>query len=101
MEEMLNIFSVPMIAAIVYWIVNLIKYTTKYNEKVLTFIPLIATVLGAICGVAAFFVAPEIMPVQNAVVASVIGGASGMTATGFNQIIKQIEKGNTNGDKRK
>jgi flagellar biosynthesis protein FliQ len=101
MEEMLNVFSVPIIAAIVYWLVNLVKYTTKYNEKVLTFIPLIATVLGIICGITAFFVAPETMPTQSAVVASVIGGASGMSAVGFNQIIKQIEKSNSDGDKRK
>ena len=101
MEEMLNVFSVPIIAAILYWLINLVKYTTSYNEKVLTFIPLIATVLGIVCGLIAFFVAPEVMPTQNAVVACVIGGASGMTATGFNQIIKQIEKSNKNGEQRK
>lgn len=101
MEEILNIVSVPTIAAIVYWIVNLIKYTTKYNEKVLTFIPLIATVIGVASGIIAFFVAPEILPTQNVIVASVIGGASGMSAVGFNQIFKQIEKSNNDGDIKK
>lgn len=93
MEELLNVVSVPAIAAVVYWAVNLLKYTTKSNEKLLRFIPLISAVLGAGCGVVAFFFIPAIMPVDNVLVAIVYGGASGLTATGFNQIIKQIEKG--------
>ena len=96
MDGLLNVVSVPAIAAIVYWVANLIKYTAKYNEKLLTFIPLISCGLGVICGLIAFFVVPEIMPTDNAIVASVFGGASGLTATGFNQIIKQIEKNGAN-----
>lgn len=98
MNELLNVAGVPAIAAIVYWVVNLVKYTTKYNEKVLTFIPLISCVLGVICGLIAFFVVPESMPTENILVALILGGASGLTATGFNQIIKQIEK---NGENKK
>lgn len=92
MEELLQIASVPAIAAVVYWVVNLIKYTTKYNEKLLTFVPLISAVLGVACGVIAFFAIPDIMPTDNIFVAVVLGGASGLTATGFNQIIKQLKK---------
>lgn len=92
MEELLHIASVPAIAAVVYWVVNLIKYTTKYNEKLLTFVPLISAVLGVICGVIAFFAIPNVMPTDNIFVAVVLGGASGLTATGFNQIIKQLKK---------
>ena len=58
----------------------------------MTFIPLISCGLGVALGIIAFFIAPEIMPTDNVIVASVLGGASGLTATGFNQIIKQIEK---------
>lgn len=96
MGEMLNAVSVPVIAVIVYWVVNIVKYTTKYNEKVLTFVPLMSCGLGVICGLIAFFVVPEIMPTDNVAVAIVIGGASGLTATGFNQIVKQIEKNGVN-----
>lgn len=96
MDEFLNVASVPAIAAIVYWAVNLIKYTTKYNEKLLTFVPLISCGLGVLFGVIAFFLAPSIMSTDNVFVASVLGGASGLTATGFNQIIKQIEKNGVN-----
>lgn len=92
MEELLNAVSVPAIVAVVYAIVELIKYTTKNNEKVLRFLPLIAGCLGLVCGLVAFLAVPEIMPTDNIVVALVIGGASGLTATGFNQIIKQFKK---------
>ena len=92
MNELLNVASVPAIVAVVYWIVNLIKYTTKSNEKVLRFIPLISAGLGVICGVVCFFAVPQLLPTNNIVVALVLGGASGLTATGFNQIIKQMKK---------
>ena len=92
MDELLQIASVPAIAAVVYWVVNLIKYTAKYNEKLLTFIPLISAALGVLCGLIAFFAIPDIMPTDNIFVAVVLGGASGLTATGFNQIIKQLKK---------
>ena len=92
MGELLQIASVPAIAAVVYWVVNLIKYTTKYNEKLLTFVPLISAALGVVCGAISFFAIPDIMPTDNIFVAVVLGGASGLTATGFNQIIKQLKK---------
>lgn len=93
MEEMLTGASVPAIAAIVYWLVNLIKYTTNNDEKVKKFIPLISSALGVIFGLVCFFLIPNIMPTNNVFVAVVLGAASGLSATGFNQIIKQIEKG--------
>ena len=92
MEDLLNVASVPAIAAVVYWVVNLIKYTTKSNEKLLTFVPLISTALGVVFGLVAFFAIPNIIPTDNILVAIVIGGASGLSATGFNQIIKQLHK---------
>ena len=95
MEDLLNGFSVPAIAAAVYWIVNLIKYTTKNNATLLHFIPLLATVLGVVCGLVAYFAIPGVMPTENLLVAIVIGGASGLSATGFNQIVKQINSLNT------
>lgn len=92
MDEMLVGASVPAIAAIVYWLVNLIKYTTNNDERVKKFIPLISSVLGVIFGLICFFLVPNIMPTGNILVAIVIGAASGLSATGFHQIIKQIDK---------
>lgn len=93
MEQYLELISVPAIAAVVYWIINLIKYTVGDNEKFKRFIPILATVLGAVCGVVCYFAIPTIVPAENILVAIVIGGASGLTATGANQIIKQLGKG--------
>lgn len=92
MEDLLVGVSVPAIAAVVYFVVELIKYTTNKSEKVLRLIPLLAAVFGLICGLICFYAIPSIMPTDNLVVALVIGGASGLTATGFNQIIKQTRK---------
>lgn len=92
MEDYIAMVSVPAISVIVYWIINLIKYASNNNEKLKRFIPLMAAGLGAIIGVAAFYVAPEIGVGGNALVAAVVGGASGLSATGANQILKQLSK---------
>ena len=82
MEQYLELISVPVIAAIVYWVINLIKYATKQNEKFMRFIPLVAAALGAALGVVAYFAVPSIVPAENVFVAILIGIASGLTATG-------------------
>lgn len=92
MEEYLTLISVPAIAVVVYWVIELIKYTTKHNEKVLRFVPLMAAVLGIVCSIVSFYAIPEILPTTNIVMAILIGAASGLSATGFNQIIKQAKK---------
>lgn len=92
MEEYLELISVPAIALIVYWVIFAIRYAVKENETFDRFVPLIAAVLGVALGVVAYFAVPEIMPTENVVVALVIGGASGLSATGVHQAIKQIKK---------
>lgn len=92
MEQYLNLISVPAIAAIVYWVINIIKHAVGENEKFKKFIPLIAAALGVVCGIICYYTVPSIIPASNIVVAIVIGGASGLTATGTNQIIKQLGK---------
>lgn len=92
MEQYLNLISVPAIVAVVYWVINIIKHAVGENEKFKRCIPLIATALGIVCGIICFYALPSIIPAPNIVVAIVIGGASGLTATGTNQIIKQLGK---------
>lgn len=101
MEQYLNLISVPVIAAIVYWVVNLIKYATNQNEKFMRFVPLVAAALGAVLGVVAFYAFPSIIPAENVFVAILIGIASGLTATGTNQIIKQLGKKDESQDESK
>lgn len=48
--EYLELISVPAIATIVYWVINLIKYAVKENETFKRLIPLISAALGAILG---------------------------------------------------
>ena len=89
---MIEIISVPIIVTAVYWIMNLYKYITKRKEKYIKLIPIIATIGGEVLGLTSFFISPEIIPADNFIMALLIGGASGLAATGTNQIFKQIKK---------
>lgn len=90
--DYLQIISVPVIATIVYWAVNLIKYAVNNNEKFKRFIPLISAGLGAVLGVACFYAVPSIIAASNVLTAMILGGSSGLSATGCNQIIRQLSK---------
>ena len=90
----LEIIIIPVIAALVYWIINLLKYTLNNDERFKRFIPITAAFLGGIIGVVCFYSVPNIIPTDNVLVALVIGGASGLTATGTNQLFKQLDKNN-------
>ena len=90
--EYLNLISVPAIASAVYLIIEVLKKAFDNNEKFLRLIPLVSLFIGAIAGVVCFFFIPSIIPATNVVVAIIIGAASGLTATGTNQIVKQLTK---------
>ncbi|MFA6867091.1 MAG: phage holin family protein [Clostridia bacterium] len=92
--ENVQIISVPIIATIVYWVINLIKYTIKGNEKFKRYIPLVSAGFGAVLGIIGFYLAPQLFGTENIFVAIVIGGASGLSATGTNQIFKQLSYAN-------
>jgi hypothetical protein len=49
--------------------------------------------------VLAYYLVPGVMPADNVLIALIIGGASGLSATGTNQIIKQISKGDSTQEK--
>jgi len=87
-----DFITVPIIVSIVYGSIALLKKAVNYNEKVLRFLPLIAAGLGAVLGIITFFSMPEIIPASNAFVAILVGGASGLAATGTHQIFKQLFK---------
>lgn len=94
METMTEIVSVPVIVAIVYAAMAIYKHFLP-AEKWVKLIPLWSALLGVILGVVAYYAAPEIIPAENVLVAILIGGASGLAATGTNQIFKQIKKNKT------
>lgn len=90
MDTFTEITTIPALAAIVYTIIDIAKTAMGGDEKFRRFIPLIACVLGAICGVVAFYFVPGVLDTQNLLVAIVLGAASGLSATGTNQVVKQL-----------
>lgn len=87
-----EVTTIPALAAIVYTIIDITKTALGGDEKFRRFIPLISCVLGAVCGVVAFYCVPGVMDTQNLLVAIVLGAASGLSATGTNQAVKQLTK---------
>ena len=87
-----TIVTIPAIAAIVYTLIDIVKTACGGDEKFKRFIPLITVVLGAICGVIAFYFVPGVIETENVLVAIIIGAASGLSATGTNQAVKQLSK---------
>lgn len=92
MEEYLQFLTVPAIAIAVYVVIEVLLKAFNSNETFKRFIPLIALVLGAIFGVVCFYAFPDMINASTLPVAIVLGGASGLAATGSNQIIKQLTK---------
>ena len=90
---MTDFTTIPALAAIVYTIIDITKTALGGDEKFRRFIPLIACVLGGICGVVAFYCVPGVMGTENPLVAIVLGSASGLSATGVNQTVKQLISG--------
>lgn len=87
-----EVATIPALAAIVYTIIDITKTALGGDEKFRRFIPLISCLLGAVCGVVAFYCVPGVMDTQNLLVAIVLGAASGLSATGTNQAVKQLTK---------
>lgn len=90
MTSIYEIATIPAIAAIVYTIIDIVKTAVGGTEKFKKFIPLISCALGAVVGVIAYFCVPGVMETQNVLVAIVLGAASGLSATGTNQAVKQL-----------
>ena len=90
--------TVPVITSIVYAVIDILKTATNKSEKFLRFVPLIACTLGILFGVLAFYCVPDVLDTTNVFVAIVIGAASGLAATGTNQVVKQLKKTEKNKD---
>ena len=86
---MAEIVTVPVIVGFCYLVGFIIKLFK--NEKLDNFIPGICAVVGLILGLVSFFSIPNLVPADNWLTASVIGGFSGLAATGVNQVVKKIK----------
>lgn len=92
MENLIQVASVPVITAVVYGAMELYKYIVNGKESLIRLIPVIAVVLGACIGIAAYYGISGIVTADNVLNALLIGGSSGLAATGTNQIFKQLTK---------
>ena len=90
---MLEIVCVPIIVFLVFSIMEIYKkLIAKNNETLIRIIPIIAFAIGVILGIICFYVYSEIITATNIGTAILIGGVSGLSTTGFNQVLKQIRK---------
>ncbi len=88
--DYIELISVPAIVAVVYAIIEALKKATNSNSTLLKFVPLIALALGGICGLIAFYAVPAYVETSNLATAIIMGLASGLSATGTNQIIQKL-----------
>lgn len=86
-----NITGVPVIAVLCYLIIEGIKIVAGRYEKVKQLLPIISAFLGALLGIVFFKFCPSIIPVSTYISALLIGILSGLSATGTNQIWKQVK----------
>lgn len=90
---MLEIICVPVIVSLVFSLMELYKlFIAKDKETLIRIIPIIGGVLGIILGIVFFYACPSIIAASNIWTAILIGAASGLSATGCNQIFKQLSK---------
>ena len=93
MENAVEVVAVPVIAAIVYGVMAVYRQLVAGKAAVWTsLIPVWAGILGTAIGVIAFYLVPEAMPADNVFTAILLGLASGLSATGADQVYKQIKK---------
>ncbi len=90
---MLEIVCVPIIVLVVYALMEIYKkFIAKDKEVLIRIIPIIAGVIGIVLGIICFYAVPSIISASNIWTAILIGGASGLSATGCDQILKQLKK---------
>lgn len=82
-----GIATVAAITALVY-IIGLGIKATKLDNK---WIPVICGVSGIILGIVAMYIGVPDFPATDALTAAAVGGASGLAATGIDQVVKQFK----------
>ena len=84
-----EIVTVPVIVGFCYLVGYIIKLFK--NEKLNDFIPGICAIVGVALGLVSFYTIPNLIPASDWLTASVIGGFSGLAATGVNQVVKKLK----------
>lgn len=83
--------SVPIIVVCCYIIGELYKIVFKNKSEAYRFIPVLMSIVGGVLGIVIFYTEPRmIFDADNVWIALGVGIVSGMSATGSNQIVKQL-----------
>lgn len=85
----MDFICIPSIMIIVYIIIEIFKLFLKKHKKNL---PVVAGVFGGIISVFAYFFIPGVFDEVDLLTVIAIGIISGLSATGSNQVIKQLLK---------
>ena len=83
-----GIATVVAITVIVY-IIGLGVKATKLDNK---WIPVICGLFGIVLGILALRIGMPDFPAKDYLTAAAVGGASGLAATGANQVVKQLKQ---------
>lgn len=86
----MEVVTIPVITAIVYAFIEIIKTATNGAEGLKRYVPLIACALGVVCSMVAFYGVPNVLPTDNSIVAALLGAASGLAATGIYENVKNL-----------
>lgn len=89
MENLFGFATIPSIIVICYLLSEAVKATNLNNK----YIPIICGFLGGILGVVAMYIVPD-YPANDYLTAIAIGIVSGLSATGVNQMYKQLKGDN-------
>lgn len=87
--DSLGIASVAAITVIAYIFGILCKAIDSIDDK---WIPVIVGVVGAILGAVAFVTKMPDFPAEDIITGIAVGIVSGLSATGINQVFKQLSK---------
>lgn len=83
-----GIATVVAITVLVY-VIGLFVSNSKLDNK---WIPAICGVCGALLGIAGLYIGVPDFPATDYLTAAAVGAASGLAATGADQIFKQLKK---------
>ena len=88
-------FGMASVAAItvIAYVIGLTVKASGINNK---WIPILCALTGGVLGIVGMFVMPD-FPAGDVITAGAVGIASGLAATGADQMIKQMKDGEGNG----
>ena len=74
---------------VIVYIIGMGIRATELDNK---WIPVICGVAGVLLGIAALYLGVPDFPASDPMTAAAVGGASGLAATGLDQVAKQLSK---------